>query len=284
VPRKAPSGKVTVVVRGIVQFCRACVVASAFFWFWVGGAVLAWTFCPALFLVCRDETRRFRICQRVVKQAYRAFHGYMEMLTLVELRVLGEGGPRPPGPLVMVANHPTLVDVTAILSVYDDVCCVVKQPLIHSFFVGRLLRMCGHIAAADGEGISGVGALEAVQSRLAAGMAVLFFPEGTRSPRLGLRHFRRGAFEVAVRCGVPIWPVLVTCDPPALSKGLPIWRHPERVARLRLEPTEVITASANGRALCRDTEALFRDRLPLGAEAQVADAAKRRYSPSAATP
>lgn len=259
-------------------------MASAFFWFWVGGVVLAWTVCPVLILAYRDEPRRWRRCQRIVKRAYQAFHRYMELLALVELRVVGDQGPRPPGALVIVANHPTLVDVTAILSKYDDVCCIVKETLIRNVFVGRLLRTCGHVAAADSAGIAGVGSLDAVLRRLEAGMAVLFFPEGTRSPPLGLRSFRRGPFEVAARAHVPIWPMLVTCSPPALSKGLPIWKHPERVARLRLDPAEVMLAPVDGRATCRDTEARFRERLFHGAMAPVAETSNARYSASAASP
>lgn len=281
---KGTLGYGCVVVRGIVQVCRACLVASAFFWFWTGGVLLAWMLCPILILAYRDEPRRWRICQRIVKRAYQAFHRYMELLTLVELRVVGDHPARPPGPLVIVANHPTLVDVTAILSTYDDVCCIVKETLMKNIFVGLLLRTCGHVAAADAEGISGVGALDAVSKRLQAGMAVLFFPEGTRSPPLGLRTFRRGAFEVAARARVPIWPMLVTCDPPALSKGLPIWKHPERVARLRIEPTEIIVPPANGRSVCKETEAVFRERLFGSVLAPVADAPKGRYPASAVMP
>jgi hypothetical protein len=78
--------------------------------------------------------------------------------------------------------------------------------------------------------------------------------------------------------------MIVTCNPPALSKGLPIWRHPERVARLRLEPAQVIVAPTNGRAICRDTEALFRERLFRDAIAPVAETSNARYSASAAIP
>jgi 1-acyl-sn-glycerol-3-phosphate acyltransferase len=274
-----------IVVRAVAQVFRACLVASAFFWFWLGAVVFAWTVCPLLVLVVRDEPRRWRICQRIVKAAYRTFHAYMELLTLVELRVVGEATARPPGALVIVANHPTLVDVTAILSTYDDVCCIVKESLVNNFFVGRLLRTCGHVATGDSDGMSGADTLAAIRRRLDADMAVLFFPEGTRSPPSGMRAFRRGGFEVAARAGVPIWPVLVTCRPSALSKGLPIWKHPERVARLRLEPGDLIDPPGDGRAACRHVEAVFRERLALDvAGPAVAASAKNRYSAPAAAP
>jgi hypothetical protein len=84
-----------------------------------------------------------------------------------------------------------------------------------------------------------------------------------------MRPFRRGAFEIAARAGVPVWPVLVTCRPSALSKGLPIWKHPERVARLRVEPCEVLADLTDGRSACRATEELFRQRLGVGGPAAV---------------
>jgi 1-acyl-sn-glycerol-3-phosphate acyltransferase len=250
------------VVRAVAQVFRAFLVASAFFWFWAGGALLAWTLCPILILAYRDEVRRWRACQRIVKRACQGFHRYMELLALVELRVVGATPERPPGPVVIVANHPTLVDATAILSTYDDVCCIVKESLMTNVFVGRLFRTCGHVPGADAQGMSGLSAIDAARHRLDVGLAVLFFPEGTRSPPLGMRRFRRGAFEIAARSHVPIWPVLVTCQPPALSKGLPIWKHPERVARLRIEPIAIMPPLEDSRAACKNTEALFRERLP----------------------
>jgi 1-acyl-sn-glycerol-3-phosphate acyltransferase len=258
-------------------------VASAFFWFWVGAGLLAWTLCPVLILAYRDEARRWRVCQRIVRGAFRLFHAYMEVLTLVELRVIGTRT-RPPGPLVIVANHPTLVDVTAILSTYDDVCCVVRETFMKNVFVGRLLRTCGHVAASEAEGLAGAGAVEAIRRRLDAGMAVLFFPEGTRSPPRGLRPFRRGAFEIATRSHTPIWPLLMTCDPPALSKGLPIWKHPERIARQCIEPREPMAPPSDGRSGCRDAEAFFRACLPHLGPPPVADASRDGYPAHAAAP
>jgi 1-acyl-sn-glycerol-3-phosphate acyltransferase len=186
----------------------------------------------------------------------------MRVLTLLEMRVLPSAAEartgRPSGPLVVIANHPTLVDVTAILASFDDVCCVVKSSLIHDAFVGPLLRACGHIDGGSGEIMSGAVIMQEAQERLDAGFAVLIFPEGTRSPPWGLHPFRRGAFELAARARVAIWPLFVTCNPPALSKGVPFWRQPGRVARLGIQPGELIPAHASARAARSAVEALFR--------------------------
>ena len=269
-------------LRPLAQAFRGLLVASAFFFFWVGAFVLTWTLCPLARWAVRDELRRWRGVQRIVKRAFRLFHEYMRVLTLLEMRALDPRTPRPPGPIVMVANHPTLVDVTAILATYDDVCCVVKSSLMRSFFVGGLLRTCGHIDGGDGEAMSGAEVMREARRRLDAGMAVLIFPEGTRSPPGGMHSFRRGAFELAVRAGVPLLPLVVTCNPPALSKGLPFWKQPERVARLRIQPADALTLTDGGRAECRSVEALFRDHLGIAPAAVSAEPARSRSRPAMA--
>jgi 1-acyl-sn-glycerol-3-phosphate acyltransferase len=244
-------------MRGIVQALRTPLVASAFFFFWGGAVLLSWLVCPVLLLVVPDRVRRRRICQRIGRHAYRIFHGYMHLLRLVDMGVAGPYRERPAGPLVMISNHPTLVDATAILANYDEVCCVVKTSLIRNFFVGRFLRYCGHIDGGNGEVMSGAATIQQARARLADGDAVLIFPEGGRSPRRGMRGFRRGAFELATREQVPLWPIFISCDPPALSKGVPIWRHPDTAARQLLTPQPLVHPSGenSSRTLCRRVQA-----------------------------
>ena len=57
---------------------------------------------------------------------------------------------------------------------------------------------------------------------------MILFPEGSRSPRGGLGPFKRGAAYVALASGVPITPVVIGCDPPALMKGQAWYALPNR--------------------------------------------------------
>jgi 1-acyl-sn-glycerol-3-phosphate acyltransferase len=261
--------------RVLAQAFRGLLVASAFFFFWAGAVLLAWTLCPVLAVTIRDDGRRWAVCRRVVRVAFGWFHGYMRALTLLDAHLVGPAV-LGPGRVVAVANHPTLVDVTAILAQVDDLCCVVKPSLIRSFFVGRLIRTCGHIDGGDGGAMSGAAVMQEAQRRLEAGVSVLIFPEGTRSPAGGMHGFRRGAFEIAARARVPVRPLFLTCTPPALSKGVPFWRQPSRMAELRIQLSPLVEVS-DARAACLAVEAAYRQRLGLAAP-EAAGAASRRFS------
>lgn len=135
----------------------------------------------------------------------------------------------PDGPCVIVANHPTILDVVILMAVRGDVCTVVKDYYYRLPLVNRLLRFCGHINGGEGGLGWNARAMEECLARLRNGQSLLFFPEGTRSPDDDLHPFHRGAFEVARRAGVPVAPVLVRVSHSVLKRGVPWYRVPQRV-------------------------------------------------------
>ena len=74
----------------------------------------------------------------------------------------------------------------------------------------------------------------------------MLFPEGTRSPRDGMHPFRRGAAHVALRAGVPLEPVAISCAPSMLCKGQPWWDVPERPSRFTIHVLDPIEPPATG--------------------------------------
>jgi len=248
----------------VVRFLRGLMVALAIVVFWSGALGLAWIVVPAVYLSTRDLLVRRRRMQRTVAACWRGFLGTLGVLRLYRCAYRGDSVLAEPA--VLVANHPSLLDVTAIIGRMPHVCCVVKSSLIHSPLVGRLLRACGHVAAGDGTLMGGKGVLDAVGERLAEGFPVLVFPEGTRSPFGGMHRLRRGAFEAAKRAGVPVVPLFLRCDPPALGKGTPVWQYPRRCPTLTVDIGPPL--DTNGRDptnLCKNVEADFRARLGLTA-------------------
>lgn len=122
---------------------------------------------------------------------------------------------------LFIANHPTLIDVVAVISCLPACQCIVKKSLLEHWCFGRLIRTAGYIANDDA-----VQLMDDCSRRLQAGHSLLIFPEGTRSPVHGLHPFTRGAAQIALRTGAPVVPVVITCEPPTLFKGAPWYTVP----------------------------------------------------------
>jgi len=241
---------------------RVPTIASAFIAFWGGAVLLAWVVLPLTALGSRNARTRALRCQAVVAWMFRLFHGYMRVLRLFEARV--SPMPETPGPTrtrgrVIVANHTTLVDVSAICSVYPNICCIVHGALARNPFLAPLFRLCGFVSAGR-ETRERVEALDRACAWIDRGFDVLIFPEGTRSVPGSLHRFHRGAFELARRAGVDIVPLVLRCEPSALSKGRPFWAQPDTCAVLTVEPRAPIhvDSETNSRTLRAEVEASYR--------------------------
>lgn len=229
------------------RLLRMLLILSAFALFWGVAFYQAWIGFPIKALLLRDEVQRIRACQRTLASCFRFFHGYMRVLGLFDAQ-LSFDLPTHDGPLMIIANHTTLVDVTVIMAAQPHTCCIVNPLYFHNPLIGRAARLAGFIAPSREQP-----APEIAQKRLAQGFNVLVFPEGTRSPPGGLLPFNRGAFEIAKRAKVPIAPLVLRCTPSALTKGQPISQLPAVAAKLTVEPQPLIPTvdyTGTSRDLC----------------------------------
>jgi 1-acyl-sn-glycerol-3-phosphate acyltransferase len=185
--------------------------------------------------------------QRTLHRAARLYFGIGRTLGLFRLRVDGLERLGPGGPRILVANHPTLLDVVALVALAPQLDCIVNAARAEHPLLRRLVAAAGYIPNDGGRGVVDEGA-----RRLRAGRSLLVFPEGTRSPRGGLGLFQRGAAHVALASGYDLVPVVVACEPLALAKGERWFDVPERRFELRLrvgEPVSPRGLLASGLAL-----------------------------------
>lgn len=256
-------------MRRLWQLIRVGFTGLSFLGFWIGGALLVLFAFPW----ARWRNRRAgpveqaAACQLWVQRAFTALHDFMRITGLLSFQPRTADA-RTPGPrFVLVANHPTLVDVAALTAVYGRLTCAAKPALFRTPVVGQILRACGYLDGGNGGAFAGAALVnQAVDCLVGGDMPVLVFPEGTRSPMDGLHPFKRGAFEIACRADVPVLPVLIRCEPPALGKGRPWYDIPSSTAYFTVTPL----AEMNPRDFDRDAsrmaaqcEALYRRQLGL---------------------
>nr|WP_284500247.1 lysophospholipid acyltransferase family protein [Microbulbifer sp. GX H0434] len=127
---------------------------------------------------------------------------------------------RRPGQLVL-ANHPSLIDVVFLISRIPNANCIVKASLFRNPFMRGAVTTADYIPNDDPERI-----IELAARSLQNGESVVLFPEGTRSVPGRPFRFQRGAAYMALRAGVKPTLVTIRCNPPMLMKNIPWYSIP----------------------------------------------------------
>jgi len=198
--------------------------------FMAGSAFVAIIAIPIIRLLPDSiESKRQKIL-RLIHWLFKIFIKYSIFLRVIDtFEVEGLENIKNNKNYIFVANHPSLIDVVAIMSCIPNCNCIVKQSLLKHVFFGNIVRAAGYIV-----NDRAIQLMRDCEKNFQAGRSLIVFPEGTRSPAYGLRTFKRGAAQIALRTGVPIVLVIITCDPPILSKGQPWYKVPERSLRFKL--------------------------------------------------
>jgi 1-acyl-sn-glycerol-3-phosphate acyltransferase len=227
---------------------RVFATGFVFVLFGVGALVISLTMFPLLRLSAWNADTARRRIQRGMQLTFR---GYMEVMRVMGILTYGVDGAeqlRKPGRLV-VANHPTLLDVVLLVSQMPEVDCIVKQGLWRNPFLRWPVSWAGYLPNSEGEQL-----IEECAATLKRGHSLLVFPEGTRSVPGEPLRMQRGAAHIALTADSEILPVTITCDPPTLFKGNPWYRVPARRFHLQV----VVGAPIAARDFVHDNEAQAR--------------------------
>lgn len=208
---------------------RVVATGIAFTTFGLGGLLLRVIYFPLLGLFVRERPRRAQLARAMVQRTFAAFVEWMRLLGILDYTIVGSEKLRRRH-LLILANHPTLIDVVFLVSLVDNADCVVKARLARNPFTRGPVRATDFIC-----NDSGAGLVEDCIRSVRAGSNLVVFPEGTRTPLDGTMRLQRGAANIAVRGGIDVTPVLIDCTPRSLTRGLPWWRVPASRMRFRIE-------------------------------------------------
>lgn len=112
-------------------------------------------------------------------------------------------------PYVVIANHESQADPFLLSWLPWDMRWVAKEELFRPPLTGWAMRFGGDIRLRRGAGDSVRAMMAECEAALAAGIPVMLFPEGTRSKDGNLLPFKDGAFQLAIKAGVPVLPVAI---------------------------------------------------------------------------
>lgn len=193
-----------------------------------------------------DQRQRARILHRVSARGVRIMHWWLRTFRIIHFDWRQVDLGLPAGPCVVVANHPTQLDPTAMIAVLVNGCTIVKPSVYRRRLVRPLLEGAMHFEGPSLDPISIEHVLHSAVDRLRSGMHLFVFPEGTRSPEGRLHEFGRIAFEIACRANVPVVSVALRCEPCYLSRETPLLRPPARMPRLFMERLAIDDPASGG--------------------------------------
>jgi 1-acyl-sn-glycerol-3-phosphate acyltransferase len=201
----------------------------SFLGFGIGGVIQWLLIFPFLNLFVRDPQRRSRLARSVIQRSFAAHIELMRRLGVLTYEIRGADRLQRNG-LLILANHPTLIDVVFLISLIPNADCVVKSRLARNPFTRGPVKASGYVC-----NDSGIGLVDDCIASVRSGKNLVIFPEGTRTPRDGHRHLQRGAAYIALRGSLSVTPVIIRCSPPTLSKGEPWYRVPSRCFHVTVE-------------------------------------------------
>jgi 1-acyl-sn-glycerol-3-phosphate acyltransferase len=210
--------------------------AFAFAALGLGGFVLAMTVIPLATLFVRDQRTRNRRAQFIVRQSFRIYISMLRLLGVLKLEVTGGEKLSTCRGKLIIANHPTLIDIVLLMALLPDAACVVKYQLFRNPLLRPLVQAAGYIRNDHEPEML----IEKCRDALATGSNLIIFPEGTRSVPGKPLHFHRGFAHIATTAGVNLQPVTITCEPITLVKGEPYYKIPDSPPRFRIEVADEI--------------------------------------------
>jgi 1-acyl-sn-glycerol-3-phosphate acyltransferase len=216
------SGEATTIARQDAYYWRIVATGLCFTLFGLGGIVLGLLVFPVLRLLPGGKDKHRARALRTIQGAMRAFIYVMRSVGVLTYDFEGVSRLGRPGQVIL-ANHPSLIDVVFLIGFSPSSSCVVKQALWRNPVTRGPVNEVGYVSNSPTDLM-----IEKACRALEAGQSVIIFPEGTRTTPGRPLQFHRGAAVIAIKAAAVVTPVFIECRPTTLSKGEPWYRVPDK--------------------------------------------------------
>ena len=191
-----------------------------------------------------------------ISNGFRFYLGILEVFCACRFDLQELDQLRDSGPLIVAANHPSLLDAVMIVSRLPNAVCVMKAALMDNLLFGAAARLARYIR--------NDAPLEMIlnsRQALHDGARLVIFPEGTRTANFPLDPCTPSTGLVANRAKVPVQTVLIEFSTPYLGKAWPLFRRPTLPLTCRVRLGRRFDPPTNIQVFTSEIEAYFRAEL-----------------------
>jgi putative phosphoserine phosphatase/1-acylglycerol-3-phosphate O-acyltransferase len=140
-------------------------------------------------------------------------------------------------PAIFCFNHQSSADFFILLKILrKDIAGIAKKELEYTP-LGPIFKAMGAIFIDRSNKAKAIAAMKPAVEALKNGTSIVIAPEGTRSGSKTLGTFKKGAFHLAMKAGVPIVPIVIKNAYMAMPKGSKIFK-PTHIEVVVLDPVD----------------------------------------------
>jgi len=192
----------------------------AFFAFFHGGLFLSLIVFPAIRLITSNSMKRQHRVQWIIHFTFKLYITSITKLRLISLTHTEIENLKRCRGKIIIANHPSLLDVVIVMSYVPNAYCMVKHKLWDNKYLGGVVRSAGYIP----NNLDADKMLDTCKAITDRGDNLIIFPEGTRTTPGTDIKFQRSFAQLAIMTKATLMPVVIKCEVPFLTKCRPWYR------------------------------------------------------------
>lgn len=222
----------------MIRFIRSLLCAFCFIVFGAGSLLIGFILFPTMLLVCKSENQRHAFAN-TIHITWRFFVWLMCSLRLIRVNCPDQKKLKSLRGTIVIANHPSLIDVVILVSRIPNAVCVVKESLFKNIFVRRVIQKTYLSNTMDPDEFIAKGS-----DILSKGYNIIIFPEGTRTVSNRPIHLHRGFAYLQLASNANILPIKITNNPPILGKMQKWWDIGNKTSVYDIVPMPYIAGDA----------------------------------------
>ena len=194
-----------------MRIIRSIIVLIEMLIFATGALIIGFIIIPLSSLFYEDLKKR-KFCADVVHKSWKFFTFLIQKLGTINLEI--KGNFNDVQGKIIVASHPSLIDIVLLIGLIPNSLCIVKKELLKNPIMHNIVKSLYILNDVDFEEFQ-----VETKTVLEQGFNIIIFPTGTRTlPNEEIR-IHKGSAQIAINTEKNILPITIEFDYPFLIKN-----------------------------------------------------------------